>query len=477
MYIKAFALTYLGDYSIGIDDEKSISYLKKARDISIEQDYHKLLVRIFSLLGFYYDTKSDEQSSLEYYIEALSICHFIKDAANEALILNNIGYNLQRHRGYDQALKFYKEAYQLLTDCKEDTPIFGLLLNNLATVSILLNELEEAKRYIMEIENEALNFEQYDIFVSQTWCQYYAHIKESEQALIWADRIISREEKSDGNNQFTFDIYSILFDSMMELHNKEYSHKFLSLMIKCELCNAAQQQELEIQRMKYYFAFESDKDSLNKGYKQYVKQVQVLDVIRNKEVTNGLKDMIRFLAVTKQKEQLKNEKNNLADQVNIDELTMVFTRHYLDTLMNQVESEDYKRLGFIMIDVDCLKEYNDTYGHIYGDDVLRFVGNLLNKYKSNRVYPCRFGGDEFVCLCMNCSDEEITNYIESIRDELHLKNIPHKTSRCATQITLSIGYCNETKDIEIQTVFELADQALYHSKLQGRNSYSKQIAH
>lgn len=477
LYIQAFALTYLGDCAIGMNEyAECIVYLKQARDVSVEQDYQDLLVRIYSLLGIYYDRISDEQSSLEYYIEGLSICHALHDAASEGLILNNIGYNLQRHQGYTQALKLYQEAYPLLQTCKDTSPSFCLLLNNLATVSILLDNPDEAKRYIMECEKETRNSEQYDLFRCQNWCQYYAYMKDEVKALEWADRVISCEAGQNRSKQDTFEIYSILFDSMIQLFNKAYAERFLTLMETKVIKNAAKlQQELEIQRMKYFVTFDVEEAILKEGYKRYAKQIQLSQASHNKAITDGLKDAIRFLHAAKQKEQLKNEKNDLAQQVNVDELTQVYTRHYLEILMNRFEREDYQHLAFVMIDVDCLKEYNDTYGHSNGDDVLHTVGGLLNNHKNERMYPCRFGGDEFVCLCMDCTNEEITTYIESIREDLYTKHIPHETSRCADEITLSIGYCNETKEINLHQVFELADQALYHSKIQGRNTYSKRI--
>ncbi|MGX8850799.1 tetratricopeptide repeat-containing diguanylate cyclase [Amedibacillus sp. YH-ame10] len=477
-YVEAFAYTYLGDYYIEVsDNEKSIKYLKKARDLSVKFEFTDLLPRIYSLLGFYYNSISDSQSSLEHYIEALTFSHSLHDVSTEASILNNIGYTFQQHKGYQQALDFYKEAYELLQKEKNPSTTLGIVLNNLATISILLKNTEEAKQYILECEKVTTGTDQYDIFRSQNWCQYYIEQKEYDKALKWADYILLKEEELSKNQYDAFDIFSALLNCMIQIKNQDYAQKFLSLSTKYAMtCAFEQQQEIETQRLKFCIAFEHDEEILTDAYKRYAIHTQALETIRNQTITNGLKDAIRFSNAMKQKEQLEYEKTTLAQQVNVDELTKVFTRHYLDQLMSDFEKENYETLGFIMIDVDCLKEYNDTYGHIDGDVALRTVGDLLNKYKLNGFYPCRFGGDEFVCLCINCKDQEIENYIASIRNELYEKHIPHRTSKCADQLTLSIGYCNEAKKISIKEVFELADQALYCSKIQGRNTFSKQSA-
>lgn len=145
-HVQAFAHTYLGDYYIRVNDsEQSISHLMDARDISVKYDDNELLVRIYSLLGYYYHSIADDQSALEYYIEGITICHVIEDEAFEALILNNIGYSLQRYHGYEQAYKFYKQAYDQVRYSDDRLAILGIILNNLTTVSILLQQIEEAQ--------------------------------------------------------------------------------------------------------------------------------------------------------------------------------------------------------------------------------------------------------------------------------------------------------------------------------------------
>jgi diguanylate cyclase (GGDEF)-like protein len=233
-----------------------------------------------------------------------------------------------------------------------------------------------------------------------------------------------------------------------------------------------QHQELEIRRMQFSINFE-DKDKQDISYKHYAKHIQELDDIRNTTITKGLTEAIDYLKVKSEKEYLNNENKYLDTQMNIDELTKVFTRHYLDVLMEKYTKINFNSVGFIMFDLDCLKEYNDTYGHVDGDYVLHYIGSLLNLYKREGIHPCRFGGDEFVCLCINCTDDQIENYVKEIRKDLHDRHLPHLTSSCAKEVTLSIGYCNTQNNKNMNKIFELADQALYQAKQKGRNTYCK----
>ena len=84
-----------------------------------------------------------------------------------------------------------------------------------------------------------------------------------------------------------------------------------------------------------------------------------------------------------------------------------------------------------------------------------------------------FGGDEFICICNGLTAQEIENYILDIREDLHQRNIEHKASLCSDRITLSIGYAEDDKGTDALTLLQLADDALYKSKLSGRNTFKK----
>lgn len=474
-YTRAFAYTYLGDYYLSLnssDRDECVSYLMKAREISSDNDYYDLLVRIYNSLGLYYNSIADDQSAIEYYIEGIAISRKIEDKIDEALLLNNIGYNLVRRHGYKQALFFYRMAYDLLYPFEKPSNLIIVLLNNLATALILLNELEEAKTHIITAEEMDLDGQEIYMYCCQNWCQYYAAKKDEKQALHWVDKMFEHEQKTNSNNSM-FDIYLFMFDSIMQLQNKEYAKKILLLMEKNATNQSfLQHQELEIRRMQFSINFE-DKDKQDISYKHYAKHIQELDDIRNTTITKGLTEAIDYLKVKSEKEYLNNENKYLDTQMNIDELTKVFTRHYLDVLMEKYTKINFNSVGFIMFDLDCLKEYNDTYGHVDGDYVLHYIGSLLNLYKREGIHPCRFGGDEFVCLCINCTDDQIENYVKEIRKDLHDRHLTHLTSSCAKEVTLSIGYCNTQNNKNMNKIFELADQALYQAKQKGRNTYCK----
>ena len=116
--------------------------------------------------------------------------------------------------------------------------------------------------------------------------------------------------------------------------------------------------------------------------------------------------------------------------------------------------EDGKKLGFIMLDVDYFKPYNDFYGHFKGDDALKSVARVLKDNQMDGMYVSRYGGDEFVCLCMD---------MEAVA-------IPHEKSPGLKVLTVSMGYCNEIyrKGMDWEPVLNRADRELYSIKKKKR---------
>ena len=91
------------------------------------------------------------------------------------------------------------------------------------------------------------------------------------------------------------------------------------------------------------------------------------------------------------------------------------------------------------MDIDYFKEYNDYYGHNSGDVVLKKVALCLKEEADDRITPCRYGGDEFCCICENMTPEEMSNYLKDIRGRLETLAVEHVKSQAAGIVTLSAG--------------------------------------
>jgi diguanylate cyclase len=128
------------------------------------------------------------------------------------------------------------------------------------------------------------------------------------------------------------------------------------------------------------------------------------------------------------------------------------------------------QLSFIIMDIDKFKLFNDTHGHPVGDQVLKFVANLLQKECPSTITPVRYGGEEFAMLCPNCSLDDAKNIAENIRIKLSTMVFKHnKTGQKLPNITASFGLAIKNPEEHLTQLIERADKALYMAKECGRN--------
>ena len=155
-----------------------------------------------------------------------------------------------------------------------------------------------------------------------------------------------------------------------------------------------------------------------------------------------------------------------------DGLTGLYLRRYLlDRLPEEISRQMRHKgsLSFLMIDLDHFKHYNDRFGHVAGDIVLRAVGKLLADFFNDPgMLVCRYGGEEFSVLLPDCNPEQATNKAEEIRKLIAAQTITLRREK--STITVSIGVATFPKNAQgHQELIHKADQALYRAKEQGRN--------
>ncbi len=169
------------------------------------------------------------------------------------------------------------------------------------------------------------------------------------------------------------------------------------------------------------------------------------------------------------------EKKKIQNQAITDSLTLLHDRTKFPEIMdNSIHlAKRYDTyLTYIMLDIDHFKEYNDTYGHLKGDEALKDVANCLMKY-TNRTddYAFRIGGEEFVLLVLGLDKEKSINYANKIREAILSLNIEHSKNSANKFLSVSMGiYMAKGKDIvNKEQIYHLSDKALYKSKEDGRN--------
>jgi len=155
-----------------------------------------------------------------------------------------------------------------------------------------------------------------------------------------------------------------------------------------------------------------------------------------------------------------------------DDLTTLYTRGYfIDRLRDEVRRCQRldQHLSLMMIDIDFFKQYNDKFGHIVGDLVLKKMGILLKDVLSEwDPLLCRFGGEEFLVMLSGVDKKKSLIIAEELRQRIQKEKIMLR--RQDTFITVSIGVASlplDTKDED--ELVQKADKAMYAAKEKGRN--------
>lgn len=168
----------------------------------------------------------------------------------------------------------------------------------------------------------------------------------------------------------------------------------------------------------------------------------------------------------------------------IDGLTGIPNRRYFDeTILRDWNlcSRNSRYLSLIMFDIDFFKNYNDSYGHLSGDECLKMIAQTVrHSLKRSSDVVCRYGGEEFAVILSETNMEGARIVANQIQDEIRALAIPHCSSSVSSIVSTSIGIATviPRSQSDPTELISKADKALYIAKEAGRNSikhYEKEM--
>ncbi len=156
-----------------------------------------------------------------------------------------------------------------------------------------------------------------------------------------------------------------------------------------------------------------------------------------------------------------------------DELTGLYNRRHFQSVL-QIEWKRAVRfrrsLSLLMVDVDHFKKYNDTYGHLHGDKVLKEMAQVLKRSVREIDTLARFGGEEFILLLPDTDKKGAIAVGEKLRKIVNEHRFPDVAGTASSLVTISVGISAYPDDVrELDDLIDHADIALYDAKDSGRN--------
>ncbi|OEH94056.1 sensor domain-containing diguanylate cyclase [Bacillus solimangrovi] len=161
---------------------------------------------------------------------------------------------------------------------------------------------------------------------------------------------------------------------------------------------------------------------------------------------------------------ISNHLNLLHSEVQLDGLTQLVNRKTFDIVIKEWIDANMS-FAIIMLDIDHFKKVNDTYGHLVGDEVLKFLASIIKKVAREDDLCFRYGGEEFGILVKHINVEDAKKMAERLRQK-----VAETVSPTGQPITISLGVTvYREEDIDEKIIIQRADKALYCSKANGRN--------
>ncbi|WP_156919072.1 GGDEF domain-containing protein [Hippea sp. KM1] len=228
-------------------------------------------------------------------------------------------------------------------------------------------------------------------------------------------------------------------------------------------------------------AIKKAENSVEEGNEAYKEALESLDSHKNntppeiiEDLKNTLHTNIKLLneleeaikKLKKQEEILKTTK----ELSNIDQLTGLYTRRYMEKVLNNAIYEFYRYsriFSVIMVDINGFKKINDTYSHIMGDVILQAIARSILDDVRKSDTAVRYGGDEFIIILPDTKAEQAKNIAKRMIEKIEALTFD-KDGITDLSCSASVGITQIRKDDDINSILSRVDRALYKAKEKGR---------
>lgn len=439
-------------------------------------DNYRALAKSQNLLGNAYIAEEEFQFSLMAYLDARKSVKegHIRGLGNS--VDNNIATAYAELGDLGKAISILKKLFKKLkTAKKKEWDLFNVVCFNLADYYARLDDAKEAQFYLNEYENSwERGTNQLEHIIYTTLCCRIAYTSgDREKGNCLSDEIVECLKRKEENFELLY-----CFE-MIALHQIKIGEYDRADRLADYLWKYSKKTGLPIDiiracrvQAQYYYTI-GEYDQAVKFYKAMDEQ----SIIREKESrkaqlgilekTENLNRSLEQLQRDVEKQKYLNDRDSPTKLLNRSSMSNVLERYMLRA------KEKGAGIGCIFIDVDFFKEYNDTYGHVKGDECLKKISEVCLEAEKHRehIHFARYGGDEFFGMLSGYTDEQVQEIAKEIACGVRKLGIIHGHQRVRGQVTVSIGVMNLASD-DISSILDLvtfSDKALYHSKGNGKD--------
>lgn len=488
-YYYAECVFFAGRYQDCINHfSKCISDLEKYDQIVFLESAHNLMGISYTILG-------DIQKALSEFLLAIKWC---RNAKNKLIMQSNIGVLYFDLQEYEKALKYFQKVYEkaskyydfetgTISPNKPGVQLIITLLN-MSDALCSLGRYEEASVYLDKIA------EYIKVFDGKT---------EGVEANLLIYKCCQAKNAFGSQNlkdalAYTDEILELLKTENLDMDSVLDAEKLIPLLSKYGfmkqakiLLEKAYENVIKIDTTSHwvhyyaccidFYKAEQNISKLIESYDNYFKYGKQKESENNKKFLRDIETKLSLEKALIKQRQSEEKAKKLKLLSETDALTGVLNRFsmnkMLEDLFHKAQNEQMK-FGIMLFDVDCFKEFNDTYGHVAGDKCLKAVSKEMYQFHGDNIFVARYGGDEFLLMAIGQTNDRMKEIAHEIQNRIKALAIEHKNSKNEEKIvSITIGVTNHIPPKENSCLDEvqMADEALYDAKRTKRGTISFQF--
>jgi len=470
LYQKAYAHVRNNHY------EEAVTMLQEIMDYAERSGEHYLCARAMNSLGVTYSGIGNGLMALDCYLRGLeyTMQHKVEGAAH--YFYNNIGSRYQELGSYECAMQYFALAEldleTFLTLKEENALNFIVTYMNLADCYRYHGSYERAEKYFDKARAviDKYNVKEYVFPLELSIMQM--HVDRKDEAFVKEHMPELVRYAAEGKENLPDYSRFVKQLAAMLLERRDYDYLTLLLEAYRQVAYDTDSIQMKMILFEIYMDYYENMDDVEQYREACVEHAIWYRKWRKQED----EETVLAMNIKIQLRKAENDIRETRKKSQTDALTGIKNRYALNADEKRIFAaciENKKRFAVGMIDVDCFKELNDTYGHMEGDEALLRVASLIRRVLGSYGEVYRLGGDEFI-LIMEDADEivckSIASQLEAVLREMH---IPNQQSTVADYLTVSQGFCYglPKKEQTADHFFAKADRLLHEAKRRGRNTY------
>ena len=448
---------------------KAVTYLDKTEE-------YELIARAHIALSIVYEEQENSLMSFEECDKAYQILkkHKINNGVT-IIALNNLATCYQMMNDHKSSIDMIDECIKLLQqNCADDIENLAMLLINKANFYEKSGRIDESKEILNSISSWIDKVE-----FKPLVCDYYLRLATNTYELgdiKEARKLVEKGISIVPDNMFPLPLYEDFREvghHAIENGQRDIADKILEIMkVFVEKNKGSVEQTIAY---RFFADYYRGLNEFEKAAEYYVILDKMYDDRMHDQQGSQCKAYTKMKLANAELDKLNKkikEKEFLASR---EPLTGLLNRSGLLTTSSNFIATAYKRkqkIGAIFVDIDYFKEYNDTYGHAKGDNVIKLVADIFRKEEKDNIRFARYGGDEFFGITHGLKDKELIDVAKHICHNIKISAIANEGSPYKI-ITLSVGVINVDVNENTKTIIDMvkfSDKAMYHAKNDGKNT-------